>query len=59
MELLAIDHQWVPENLNHTLYIRPFIFATDPYIGIKPSENYKFMIFTCPVGAYYSDPVSV
>lgn len=59
MELLAIDHQWVPENLNHSLYIRPFIFATDPYIGIKPSENYKFMIFTCPVGAYYSDPVSV
>jgi branched-chain amino acid aminotransferase len=59
MELLAIDHQWVPENLNHSLYIRPFIFATDPYIGIKPSENYKFMIFTCPVGDYYSDPVSV
>ena len=58
-ELLAIDHQWVPENLNQSLYIRPFIFATDPYIGIKPSENYKFMIFTCPVGAYYSDPVSV
>ena len=59
IELLAIDHQWVPENLNHSLYIRPFIFATDPYIGIKPSENYKFMIFTCPVGAYYSDPVAV
>jgi branched-chain amino acid aminotransferase len=58
-ELLGIDYQWVPENIDHSLYIRPFIFATDPYIGIKPSENYKFMIFTCPVGSYYSDPVSV
>ena len=58
-ELISIDHKWVPENLDHSLYIRPFIFATDPYIGIKPSESYKFMIFTCPVGDYYSEPVSV
>ena len=59
LELIAIDKKWVPENLEHSLYIRPFIFATDPYIGIKPSDSYRFMIFTCPVGAYYTDPVSV
>ena len=59
LELIAIDKKWVPQNLDHSLYIRPFIFATDPYIGIKPSDSYKFMIFTCPVGSYYSEPVSV
>jgi branched-chain amino acid aminotransferase len=59
LELIAIDKKWVPENLEHSLYIRPFIFATDPYIGIKPSDSYRFMIFTCPVGSYYTDPVSV
>lgn len=59
LELIAIDKKWVPENLEHSLYIRPFIFATDPYVGIKPSDSYRFMIFTCPVGAYYTDPVSV
>jgi branched-chain amino acid aminotransferase len=59
LELISIDKNWVPQNLDHSLYIRPFIFATDPYIGIKPSDSYKFMIFTCPVGSYYSEPVSV
>ena len=59
LELISIDKKWVPQNLDHSLYIRPFIFATDPYIGIKPSDSYKFMIFTCPVGSYYTEPVSV
>lgn len=59
LELIAIDKNWVPQNLDHSLYIRPFIFASDPYIGIKPSDSYKFMIFTCPVGSYYKEPVSV
>jgi len=35
------------------------MFAMDNYIGVKPSETYKFIIFTCPVGNYYSKPVSV
>jgi branched-chain amino acid aminotransferase len=58
-ELLKLDSQWVPEGENTALYIRPFIFATDDYIGIRPSDTYTFMIFTCPVGAYYSEPVRV
>jgi branched-chain amino acid aminotransferase len=41
------------------LYIRPFLFATDEFVGIRPSETYKFIIFTSPVGAYYSEPVNV
>ncbi len=58
-ELLKIDSTWVPTNENASLYIRPFMIATDNYVGIRESENYKFIIFTCPVGAYYSAPVNV
>ena len=58
-ELLKLDKAWVPGNPNTSLYIRPFIFGADDYIGIRPSDTYKFMIFTCPVGSYYSAPVKV
>lgn len=58
-ELLKLDKAWVPGNPNTALYIRPFIFGADDYIGIRPSDTYKFMIFTCPVGSYYTEPVKV
>lgn len=58
-ELLKIDREWVPENSGTALYIRPFMFATDEFIGIRPSDTYKFMIFSCPVGAYYTEAVKV
>lgn len=58
-ELLKVDEKWVPNKQGYALYIRPFLFATDDFIGIKPSETYKFMIFTCPVGAYYAEPLNV
>lgn len=58
-ELLNLDKDWIPSRANTALYIRPFVFAMDDYIGIKPSEKYRFMIITCPVGAYYSEPVKV
>lgn len=54
-----VDRAWVPSKDGYALYIRPYMFATDDFIGIKPSETYKFIIFTCPVGAYYSQPVNV
>ena len=58
-ELLRLDAQWVPQRDNYSLYIRPFMFATDEYIGVSPSKTYRFIIFNCPVGAYYSKPVKV
>lgn len=58
-KMVEVDKDWVPSKEGDSLYIRPFLFATDDFIGIKPSETYKFMIFTCPVGAYYSEPVNV
>uniref|UniRef100_UPI0040472EE2 branched-chain amino acid aminotransferase n=1 Tax=Algoriphagus sp. TaxID=1872435 RepID=UPI0040472EE2 len=58
-QLLAVDRDWVPQGKGSSLYIRPFMFAMDNYLGVKPSDTYRFMIFTSPVGAYYSKPVSV
>jgi len=58
-ELLKLDREWVPASETASLYIRPFIFATDEYIGIKPSDTYKFIIFTCPVGSYYKEALKV
>lgn len=57
--LLDIDRQWIPTTPGSSLYIRPFLFSSDEYIGIRPSENFTFMIITCPVGAYYATPVKV
>ncbi len=57
--VVELDRNWIPNREGYSLYIRPFMFATDDFIGIKPSETYKFVIFTCPVGAYYTQPVNV
>lgn len=58
-QLLQLDAKWVPNKEGSSLYIRPFMFATDEYVGIRPSDNYKFIIFTSPVDAYYSQPLRV
>ncbi len=58
-QLLSLDRDWIPSAAGHSLYIRPFMFATDAYTGVRPSESYLFIIFTCPVGVYYSKPVRV
>ncbi|MBI5886252.1 MAG: branched-chain amino acid aminotransferase [Deltaproteobacteria bacterium] len=61
-ELLRLDREWVPKKHGFSLYIRPFVFATDNYLGVKVSETYRFMIITSPVGAYYKEglnPVSL
>ncbi|OFY87650.1 MAG: branched chain amino acid aminotransferase [Bacteroidetes bacterium RIFCSPLOWO2_12_FULL_35_15] len=58
-QLIKLDKGWVPSNDGASLYIRPFLFATDEFIGVRPSDTYKFMIITSPGGAYYSEPVKV
>lgn len=58
-ELVKLDHEWIPTSEGSSLYVRPFIFAADPYVGVRASETYKFVIITSPVGAYYPHPVSV
>ncbi|MBX2845611.1 MAG: branched-chain amino acid aminotransferase [Saprospiraceae bacterium] len=57
--LLEVDKSWVPHGEEQSLYIRPFQFGDEPNIGVKASETYSFIIFTCPVGKYYDKPVNV
>ncbi len=57
--LLDLDRAWVPSHPGTSLYIRPFLFSDDDFIGIRPSEKFRYMVITCPVGAYYSKPVKV
>lgn len=58
-QLLSLDKNWIPPYHNHSLYIRPFMFSTDPMIGVRPSETYKFMIILSPTGPYYNAPMKI
>jgi branched-chain amino acid aminotransferase len=54
-ELLRIERDWVPSAAGTSLYIRPAIIATDPYLGVRASNTYRFFIILSPVGAYYAE----
>ena len=53
--LVKMDAAWVPTKPGTSLYIRPFIIATDPFLGVRPSDTYQFIIILSPVGAYYPE----
>jgi len=56
-QLVKLDADWIPPAEGSALYLRPFMFSTDEFIGVRPSETYRFCIFTAPVGPYYAKPV--
>lgn len=53
--LVKVDADWIPTKEGTSLYVRPFIISTDPYLGVRPSNTYKFLIILSPVGAYYPE----
>ena len=60
--IVDFDKDWVPHNEGTSLYIRPFIIATDEFLGVHPSHSYIFAIILSPVGSYYPngmDPVKI
>lgn len=57
--LIELDQNWVPSGEGTSLYIRPFLVATDEFIGVKPAEKFSFMIISSPAGPYYAKPVSI
>lgn len=57
--LVDLDKDWIPTAEGTSLYIRPFLFATDEFIGVKPAEKFTFMIITSPAGPYYAKPVNI
>ena len=59
---VAVDADWIPTDPGTSLYIRPFIIATDDFLGVAPSHTYMFMIIMSPSGAYYEsglEPVGI
>ncbi len=58
-QLVALDKSWIPQRHEYSLYIRPLMFASDEVIGVKPSENYKFVIMLSPTGPYYHAPMRI
>lgn len=60
--LVHVEKDWIPTQPGTSLYIRPFIIATDPHLGVHPSLSYQFIIILSPSGAYYAsglDPVKI
>ena len=58
-QLIALEKGWIPSLPELSLYIRPFIIATDPFLGVRPSLTYKFMIILGPSGPYFSAPMKI
>jgi len=61
-QLIEIDKDWIPHSDGTSLYIRPFVFGVDEYVGVHPSDHVLFVIILSPVGAYYAgglNPVKI
>jgi branched-chain amino acid aminotransferase len=56
-ELLAVDGAWVPDGPDASLYLRPFMIATEVGLGVRPSRSYTFLLIASPAGAYFSGGV--
>lgn len=56
-QLLIVDKEWIPSAEGTSLYVRPFMIATEPYLGVAPSTQYRFMIILSPVGSYYKEGI--
>lgn len=60
--LVDVEKEWIPTAPGTSLYIRPFVIATDPFLGVRPADHYLFIIILSPSGAYYEsglDPVKI
>lgn len=57
-QLVSLDREWVPTAPGTSLYIRPFIIATEPHLGVHPSNSYQFIIIMSPSGSYYKEGIN-
>lgn len=57
-ELVKVEQDWIPTAPDTSLYIRPFMYASQPGVGVHPADSYKFLIILSPVGAYYPEGVN-
>lgn len=57
VELIKVDKEWIPKDPGTSLYIRPFMIATESHLGVSASKTYTFMIIMSPVGSYYKEGI--
>ncbi|MBI2217453.1 MAG: branched-chain amino acid aminotransferase [Candidatus Rokubacteria bacterium] len=53
--LVDLDRDWVPRAVGTSLYVRPTIIASEPFLGVRPSKSYLYFVILSPVGAYYAE----
>lgn len=58
-QLIELDKDFIPSGYDESLYIRPFLFASEETLGVKEASSYKFLIITGPVGSYFSAPARI
>jgi branched-chain amino acid aminotransferase len=56
-ELVRIDRQWIPTDEGGSLYLRPFMYASEAFLGVKPSSEYLYVVIASPVGSYFKSGV--
>ncbi|MDR2501903.1 MAG: branched-chain amino acid aminotransferase, partial [Oscillospiraceae bacterium] len=54
--LVKVERDWIPKKEGTSLYIRPFIFADEPFLGVHAADHYKFIVICSPTGPYYDTP---
>ena len=62
VELVQIDHQWIPKQRGHSLYLRPFVYGSDNFLGVHSSDTFRLIVMTSPVASYYAsglDPIKI
>ena len=58
-KLVAIEHNWIPKNEGSALYLRPFMYADEGFIGMRAATKYKFIIMASPAGPFFSKPIKL
>lgn len=55
--LVSVERNWIPDQEGTALYLRPFMYADEPFIGMRAAKSYKFIIMASPSGPFFSRPI--
>ncbi|WP_282043577.1 branched-chain amino acid aminotransferase [Winogradskyella flava] len=58
-ELVSLEHNWIPPQQGSALYLRPFMYADEPFIGMRAATHYKFIIMASPAGPFFSKRIKL
>ena len=58
-QLVSLDREWIPKKKGSAMYLRPFMYATEHFIGMRAATSYKFLIICSPAGPYFSERIKL